>query len=673
MPAQPSNSWTIQTLNPDGSTSGAPATLASLGIESAAFDFNNVAADVMTLTVGGLAVDAATLWPYGQLLAVIMPNGTRFFMGRVEPWSREGTPEEQNHFGRIVGPWWYFANKIYQQRYNIPTFNGQDQITGYSNYATPRVILFVLYSGAPVGGDPATGFYAATTGQQIQDAINWAISQGAPIQLGQMDPFATPPSHFQKGMTCEQVIKHCHQLEPDFVVVWDYTTLPFPTIHCLRQPSLTPLTIDLTTSGVRELIKIKERPDWQRSYVAIFYDETQSVNGQQYITLAQDFYPNPLVPSGGMSQTEFNFRGVDLFCDLSGERVGNPNQQANFASKAFDITTLATWTNWKPHLSPVYDPTITSVTILTAATSPATNNYHTAPTLSPLDELDSNGNAIAIDPSCVYEVVDGAWADWIPQSNAQRVRATAYAYVVHKAAPGQNAKAEFIPLNHDFTAVNINTAGINQSFTQPTGASQYAEPIPDGLAEVMFNAWKALAIEGGFKNVEAVIGATQPISRFNSLNFNTPNKPAWATVNAPIQKISGDIATGVTNVQFGAPLHLTGNELIDAIRWTRFRITTIDLAYVFGGAISAGAGTTRMSRKHHARASQHGSAQKKIEQISPAPDPSNPPSPDQGGVITLDPTITFPQGTTAPIAPSISLASQDILAAWQKNTTPPTS
>ena len=45
--------------------------LAALGIESATYDLNNLAADTLTFTVGGAALDAATLWPYGTLLAVL--------------------------------------------------------------------------------------------------------------------------------------------------------------------------------------------------------------------------------------------------------------------------------------------------------------------------------------------------------------------------------------------------------------------------------------------------------------------------------------------------------------------------------------------------------------------------------------------------------------------------
>ena len=144
MPAQPSNSWTVQLVNPDGSLSGNPATLASLGIESAKFTRRNMVAHQLAFTVGGRVIDASTLWPYGQIIALQKPDGTRFFFGRVEPWSREAKPDSQLHVGIIVNPWWYFSQIIYQQLYNTPVFNLQAQITGYNNLRTPRVVLYVL-------------------------------------------------------------------------------------------------------------------------------------------------------------------------------------------------------------------------------------------------------------------------------------------------------------------------------------------------------------------------------------------------------------------------------------------------------------------------------------------------------------------------------------------------
>jgi hypothetical protein len=72
-------------------------------------------------------------------------------------------------------------------------------------------------------------FIPATTGQQIADAVNWAIVQGAPIQLGTVDHRDVALQRgFQKGITCADVIKSMFRKEPDFVMDWDSPTMPFP-------------------------------------------------------------------------------------------------------------------------------------------------------------------------------------------------------------------------------------------------------------------------------------------------------------------------------------------------------------------------------------------------------------------------------------------------------------
>jgi hypothetical protein len=219
-----------------------------------------------------------------------------------------------------------------------------------------------------------------------------------------------------------------------------------------------------------------------------------------------------------------------------------------------------------------------------------------------------------------------------------------------------------------FTATNFNTNGISQSFTSTTQTtSQYAEPVPVGLAKMMWTSWQNLAIEGSFQNVEAVIGSTQAIAGNNCLNFKTGPDVNWSAVNAIIQKLSGDIAKGISNIAFGAPLRLTGNELIQIILATRFRITTIDLAYVFGGAITAGAGSTRFARKHHARHSEAGEPHQKILTIATSVNPNNPPTPDQGGSITFDPSVIVQNPAQPPTAPIVAFNSNDILTISARN------
>jgi hypothetical protein len=218
----------------------------------------------------------------------------------------------------------------------------------------------------------------------------------------------------------------------------------------------------------------------------------------------------------------------------------------------------------------------------------------------------------------------------------QRVRVVAWAKITHK-----NGTIRYEQLAKEMTVVSVNTGGISTDFnSSQQNVSQYSEPIPNGLAKAMWTSWQNLAIEGNFNNVEAVVGLAQNITRSSSLNFLTAapgvnGAPDWRNVNALVQRISGDIAKGASHVEFGAPLKITGHDLIDVMRTTRFRITTLNINYLFGGALGGGQSNVKFGRKTHARHTQHGGTHKEIDVTSKAVSP----------VAGTDPIITN-DGTT---------------------------
>ena len=640
----------IQLLNADGSSNGSAIETSTLGIEDIEWTLNNLAADVWSFKVGGRDIDAAQLWPYGQLMAIRDISGKRIAFGRIEPWTREGTPDGQNHIGRLVNPFWYLTKLIYQQRFTYCTnlFAATPANRVYKTYTTSRVILNILFSGAN------QQFYSATTGQQIADSISWAISKGAPINLGAMDPSTQPFSDFHKGICCADVIKLMFRKEPDFVMDWDYTTTPFPTVHFRKTgKSLVPLTIDLTDTTRREQVQIRERPDWRRSYVNICYDQTNSQSNGTFLAIYNDLYPNP-APGG----VEALFNGVDLYCDLQGYNATSASQTAVLSSLALDITNPTTWQRWMPELSA---PNVASVQIYLPGSSLPPDANHAAPAITPRDEFDASGNPMVLDPTCLYEVVDGEWADWIPNVHGQRVRCTAWIRITHVDGSIHDMQHHAEP-----TLISVNTLGISTTFWETTTTTTaYAEPVPVGLAKAMWTSWNNLAIEGSFTNVEATAG-TQVITRSNCLNFltETPGQngcPDWRNVNAGVQRISGSLLHGTTKVEFGAPLFVSGNELVDAIRATRYRVTTIDLAYLFGGALGGSSSNVTMARKSHARAAHCGAKNHIALTVSQATQPQagidpsitqdgtkgvskwNPPSSDghtpATGSVTIDPSL----------------------------------
>lgn len=300
----------------------------------------------------------------------------------------------------------------------------------------------------------------------------------------------------------------------------------------------------------------------------------------------------------------------------------------------------ATWQRWLPELAA--ENVVNVQIFLNGGDLPADAN-HAAPLIVPRDEYDENGQTLALDPTCIYEVIDGEWADWIPGVAAQRVRCTAWIRITHKDGTVRDAQHHAEP-----TLVSLNTGGVPSVITQTTRSiNAYAEPIPAGLAQAMWTSWHNLAIEGSFTNVENIPG-TQKITRSNCLNFLTANpgqngRPDWRNVNAAVQRISGSFLKGTTRVEFGAPLRVTGNELIDAIRATRYRTTTIDLGYLFGGALGGGgSGNVKMGRKTHARSAHAGADKHVTLNVSAATEPQQNIDPSINldgttGIITLSP------------------------------------
>ncbi len=628
--------------------SGVEKSLADWGLDDLQFSDNDLAPGTVEFTAAGRAVDAADLFAYGSrvlifqnrtLTAGVFSGGTCWFDGRVEPWERDGSAGAEDCLGRLVNAWWYFERLQYKMQFIRTTGIGTT-----TTYTTNRVVLGVGINGT------GTSWVIYNTGDQISAAINWAISQGAPVTLGKVAPWAPVVSDFQKCIKVSQVIQKMWQIESDFIVVWDYSTvgtnpaLPgTPTIHFLKcsqtnlNPALssgvkatlvlTPVTINLDAGNWISKFKIRPRPDWIKSYVFINYDQISTFGSNDFLSIGSDQWPATLP-----TDTESKFNGVDLYFDLAGTKQSIQNQAGNLTTAPFDITSLTQWRKWKAEL---LAPTVASAVILGPLTTPAAGTTHPAPTLVST-EVDGSGVPVPYNSANAYELLDGNYSDWMADStlmtgagcpviSAQKVKATAWVYIAFN-----NGGKLFKQITKEFTAVSYNTnfaATVINVQTVTTLA--YAEVPPVGLAKIMYYAWRSLAVEGSFSTLESEIGATRTqITRANCLNFTSAALAAhagdgtildWSAVNAPVRHVTGSAVKGTCTVEFGAPLHLTANALVDLVRASRVRVTSVNLAYLFGGQLNSSGGTVKQMRKTHAHAAEHGADEPQVHVVS-APD-----------------------------------------------------
>ena len=624
---------------------GVEKSLADWGLDDLQFSDNDLAPATIEFTAAGRAVDAADLFAYGSRVIIYQnrtgsgttwSGGTCWFDGRVEPWERNGSPGSEDCIGRLVNAWWYFERLQYKMQFIRTTGVGTT-----TTYTTNRVVLGVSINGT------GTSWVIYNTGDQIAAAINWAISQGAPVTLGKVAPWAPVISDFQKCIKVSQVIEKMWQIESDFIVVWDYSTVGTdptspgtPTIHFLKcsqtnlNPALssgvkatlvlTPVTINLDAGNWISKFKIRPRPDWIKSYVFINYDQISTFGSNDYLSIGSDQWPATLP-----TDTESKFNGVDLYFDLAGSKQSVQNQSGNLTTAPFDITNLTQWQKWKSEL---LAPTVASAVILGASTTPASGASHPAPTLV-TKEVDSSGAIVAYNSANAYELLDGNYADWMADSTlmtsagfpvitAQKVKATAWVFITFT-----NGTKTFKQITKEFTAISYNTAyAATVLNVQTVTTTAYAEVQPTGLAKIMYNAWRSLAVEGSFTTLESEIGATNAqLTRANCLNFTSAAVAAhagdgtildWSAVNAPVRRVSGSAVKGTCTIEFGAPLHLTANALVDLVRASRVRVTSVNLAYLFGGQLNNGGGTVKHVRKTHAHAAEHGADEPQVHVVA---------------------------------------------------------
>ena len=166
---------------------GVEKSLADWGLDDLQFSDNDLAPSTVEFTAAGRAVDATDLFAYGSRVTIFKnrngagtayTGGSCWFDGRVEPWERSGQPGAEDCIGRLVNAWWYFDRLQYKM-----VFIEKTSLTSTATYTTNRVILGVTWNGA-------TGWSVLNTGGQIAAAVNWAISQGAPVALGNVAPWA---------------------------------------------------------------------------------------------------------------------------------------------------------------------------------------------------------------------------------------------------------------------------------------------------------------------------------------------------------------------------------------------------------------------------------------------------------------------------------------------------
>ena len=108
-----------------------------------------------------------------------------------------------------------------------------------------------------------------TTGQQIIEALNWALKPftdagaPAPFQVGTVSPALLPPFTEVRDITCAEVLHKMLRWSPDAVTSFDYTTSP-PTFHCDVRANLETQPLALNGGDLIRDLRVNPRYDLLR-------------------------------------------------------------------------------------------------------------------------------------------------------------------------------------------------------------------------------------------------------------------------------------------------------------------------------------------------------------------------------------------------------------------------
>lgn len=525
--------WTLE-------IGGVEMELAAWGLsaESVQLQRNSTAADVLTVRKAASDCLAALDFAYDAITVfrrdrngsgTAWTGGSVYFVGRATVPQRSGQGTAESITYRFHGPWFDLQRQIYHQSWKF--YTGDPENLG--TYNTCEVFLGRKLDGTVMN-----------SGQQITDALNWAISCGVQLQVGTIDPVVNIFYVNARSVTCAEVIKTMLRNTPDAVCWFDYTTLdggnPKPTFHCRQLANLPAVTVTLGVEKFRGL-ELTPRYDLQVPSVVIHFKQVNTVDGEAYVNWTKQTAP---VGADGKA------RGGEVHViELEGfSRTSVHGSLTTTPINAQSGTEAARIAWWKQHEKVLESGNIKPSTLhVTSATA-----------------VDEDGNAVNL-ANYPNELTEGQIAEWM-NFNAKTITIKAtvsyelYADTAHTAALKlQTVKNREVSVR--ITATNGVTGDYNAlaSFTE-------GESEPAGLANAYYNAMQVLQYDGTIDLVATELPTTQLIGKKLTLAGS-----ALSITSQLIQSVTEQPHFGRYSITIGPGSRLGIQDLVERHNATRFR------------------------------------------------------------------------------------------------------
>jgi len=473
-----------------------------LGLEGLSRTLVSQSPDKVSFSAPGY-FDDEPLLSYGET-AIIKKDNSRWFYGHVITIPKMGNSSDERITYELAGPWFLLEKCVYQQTWKL--YDG-----GLVNKNKSRVILNQNSSGERI-----------TSGAQIVDAVNYAVSKGAPIQLGIVDPAVNLPFDEQTDVTCAEVIVKMLRWSPECIAYFDYSTSPYPTFHCRKRSGMPSVSIPVNGQGNVESILITPRYDLQVPGVVINYEKTNTVNDISYEIVIQD-------TAGNINDIETLITTIEL----AGSRATLLTQRVETEDWPSDLNDREWWKARMPALTEMADSDFT---------------VHDAARSGILSRI----------------LKEGMVQDWMIGKVAEDDTVKAKLDYVKKDAENN----EVHKVKDQDISIKVSATNCATRTYQRLGSYEAGEPVPADVAAKLYESWSELQYDGQIILVEEEVSGN--FSPGRKLNLSG-GEPAWASMNALVQQVDEDVDEGRTTITIGPPRHLGPDDLVTLLRSFRTR------------------------------------------------------------------------------------------------------
>jgi len=554
----PTINWYV---SPDGLTW---QLCADAGIENPVLTYRTNGCDELTFKLAG---DFLQAQPYAYLSSFYLAQGTTIdgvttyvckLAGTVTFVPRNGASAEEDLQYIVSGPWWWLEQITYAQYFN--RWNGSAQAA----IGSPRVVL-----GQRV--NVATGLVTSLTpidaGAQISDIIDFAIApigatSGAPMVRGTIDTLATLPISEHTNLRCADGIRQCLRLQPDTCCYFDYNNrnvsgVPVPKFYCRKPANLSAVNIPILATDA-DTVRMTPRYDLQIPGVVIFYEQTNTVNGQACTQIILD-----------QAGTIADPRCAKLLFPLQGGSTTTVQQQITappYPGAPLDGSQAATLSWWQaavPWLAQIASqPGYVSTDLaITSISRSGTHGYG-------------------------FYLTEGQIHPWMTNILNVHSEVETWTATVSYTKRGTNGIEEKVT-GKQVTVTKLSTDGAgyigihsgpsgspDYSYLYQTEASQVSgdvvpplHPNAGSVADALFASWSRLQWDGTFNLVEQE--PTFAAMPGNLVNL-TGGLAAWSTMAANVQDVTVDIQSGTTKVRVGTCGRLEADSLVALWRAAHF-------------------------------------------------------------------------------------------------------